>query len=218
VTICANDHRCLFGEIDNENMVLNNFGNVVHEEWIKSFVLRRELKQDEFMVMPNHFHAIVRIIENNGLNDRDIHICHRRDVARYVSTDDKTTNVSTTTTPDNKTTNIRTGRNDNSNVPTNADTKHNNKPKISAISPKSDTLSTIVRSFKSAVTNRMHAAGFNDNVWQPRFHDHIIRNDRELFAIRQYIKNNPANWANDRNVIETSGQKTGKQPWFVYMG
>ena len=35
-------------------------------------------------------------------------------------------------------------------------------------------------------------------VWQPRFHDHIIRNEHELAQIRRYIENNPANWINDR--------------------
>jgi putative transposase len=70
------------------------------------------------------------------------------------------------------------------NVSTNGDKYKNH----AAISPKPNSLSAIIRSFKSAVTNKMHAAGFIGNVWQSRFHDHIVRNVRELFAIRQYIK------------------------------
>ncbi|NJO68999.1 MAG: hypothetical protein HC830_06660 [Bacteroidetes bacterium] len=31
-------------------------------------------------------------------------------------------------------------------------------------------------------------------AWQPRFHDHIIRNDQEFQRIRNYIINNPKNW------------------------
>jgi putative transposase len=34
-------------------------------------------------------------------------------------------------------------------------------------------------------------------AWQPRFHDHIIRNNDELTRIQEYIVNNPANWDND---------------------
>ena len=34
-------------------------------------------------------------------------------------------------------------------------------------------------------------------AWQPRFHDHIIRNNDELIRIREYIRNNPANWNGD---------------------
>ncbi len=35
-------------------------------------------------------------------------------------------------------------------------------------------------------------------AWQPRFHDHIIRDDEELQRIRKYIRNNPRNWVNDK--------------------
>jgi putative transposase len=74
--------------------------------------------------------------------------------------------------------------------------------------------------YKSAVTKRINELRNTPGnpVWQSRFYDHLIRNDRELFAIRQYIRYNPANWDTDRNVIETQETKTGKQPWFVYMG
>lgn len=35
-------------------------------------------------------------------------------------------------------------------------------------------------------------------AWQPRFHDHIIRDDDELQRIRDYIRNNPQNWMNEK--------------------
>lgn len=35
-------------------------------------------------------------------------------------------------------------------------------------------------------------------VWQARYHDHIIRNEKAFYKIKNYIKNNPANWDNDR--------------------
>lgn len=34
-------------------------------------------------------------------------------------------------------------------------------------------------------------------AWLPRFHDHIIRNDGDLYIIRKYIQNNPLNWKED---------------------
>lgn len=68
-----------------------------------------------------------------------------------------------------------------------------------SISPKCGSLSTIIRSYKSAVTNWCHAHGYDDFAWQPRFYDHIIRNDKSLNAIREYIRNNPALWEADRN-------------------
>ncbi|MGD1044192.1 MAG: transposase [Bacteroidota bacterium] len=57
-------------------------------------------------------------------------------------------------------------------------------------------LSTIVRSFKSAVTkqiNEMHLAG-NVPLWQPRYYDRIIRSEKELQNIRDYIANNVLRW------------------------
>jgi putative transposase len=59
------------------------------------------------------------------------------------------------------------------------------------------TISSMVGSFKSAV-----AKYCNENNlpfgWQARFHDHIIRNDEELYVIRNYIINNPRNWKEDK--------------------
>jgi len=35
------------------------------------------------------------------------------------------------------------------------------------------------------------------SLWQPRFHDHIIREEDELSRVREYIVNNPLNWDTD---------------------
>ena len=68
---------------------------------------------------------------------------------------------------------------------------------MAAISPKSNTVSTMIGSYKSAVTKHANRLGF-DNGWQSRFHDHIIRNDAEYQRISDYIIGNPANWKNDK--------------------
>jgi REP element-mobilizing transposase RayT len=56
---------------------------------------------------------------------------------------------------------------------------------------------TIVRSFKSATTKRIHEIRNTPSlpVWQSRFYDRIIRNDNELNNIRDYIHNNVLQWA-----------------------
>ena len=66
VTICANDRECLFGEIvemigEHREMVLNEFGRIVKDEWVRSAEIRSEIELGEFVVMPNHFHGIVHI-------------------------------------------------------------------------------------------------------------------------------------------------------------
>ena len=61
------------------------------------------------------------------------------------------------------------------------------------LSAPANSLSTIIRSFKSAVT--IESRKINPNFeWQSRFHDHIISDVQSFARIRNYIINNPANW------------------------
>jgi putative transposase len=67
----------------------------------------------------------------------------------------------------------------------------------SSISPKPGSLSTIVRSFKGAV--KKDSKSFDPSFeWQPRFHDHIIRNRKSYWNIKKYIQANADNWNEDR--------------------
>ncbi len=62
VTLCVADQSHLFGEVVDGEMALNDYGQVVHYEWLKSAEIRREIELNTFVVMPNHFHAIVWIV------------------------------------------------------------------------------------------------------------------------------------------------------------
>jgi REP element-mobilizing transposase RayT len=64
---------------------------------------------------------------------------------------------------------------------------------------KAGSLGAIAGQFKSVCTKRIWAAGFPNFDWQPRFFDHIIRNEKSLKNIRQYIVNNPLKWELDKN-------------------
>ena len=63
--------------------------------------------------------------------------------------------------------------------------------------PQSGNLASVVRGIKSAVTKYAieHNIPF---AWQPRYHDHIIRNQLEMNRIVDYIQNNPMKWELDR--------------------
>jgi len=65
VTICTHRHQPLFGEVVDGAMQLHAFGQIVWEEWFRSAEIRAEivLFSDEFVVMPNHLHGIVWIVE-----------------------------------------------------------------------------------------------------------------------------------------------------------
>ena len=66
VTICAHNRECLFGEVVDGEMVLNEYGEIVREEWFRTAQVRPyvELFEDEFVVMPNHIHGIVWIVDD----------------------------------------------------------------------------------------------------------------------------------------------------------
>ena len=65
VTICTHQGELLFGEVVDDVVVLNEYGQVAHEEWQASEDIRREIELDAFVIMPNHSHGIVWIRETD---------------------------------------------------------------------------------------------------------------------------------------------------------
>jgi len=59
-----------------------------------------------------------------------------------------------------------------------------------------NSLSSIVGSYKSAVTKHVHRLGY-DFRWQSRYYDHIIRDRTSFLRISKYIENNPKQWQKD---------------------
>jgi putative transposase len=68
ITICTQDRACLFGTVVDGRMQLNECGAIVREEWFRSAQIRQEieLSAEEFVVMPNHIHGIVWIVDSAG--------------------------------------------------------------------------------------------------------------------------------------------------------
>ncbi len=64
ITICTQNKKCLFGEIIDGEMLLNEMGCIVKNEWLKTKQLRKNIECNVFVVMPNHFHSIVEINES----------------------------------------------------------------------------------------------------------------------------------------------------------
>jgi REP element-mobilizing transposase RayT len=67
ITICTHNRECLFGEIVNVGMILNEFGKIAWEEWDNNAKIRKNLVQDEYVVMPNHVHGILFILDENDI-------------------------------------------------------------------------------------------------------------------------------------------------------
>ena len=66
--------------------------------------------------------------------------------------------------------------------------------------PKSNTLPTIIRSYKANVTKqaRLLKHNANFNVWQRNYFEHIVRNEKSYLKIAEYIQNNPLKWKDDK--------------------
>jgi REP element-mobilizing transposase RayT len=189
VTICTKNRENYFGKIitsgiDNEHfeMQLSEAGKIVESEWQKTPEVRPDMNLiiDEYQVMPNHFHAILIIGDNQFNTNKSIDDPHtnpadpRRDamLASLINSNP----ISELEIQMIMETNI----------------VHKNK-----FAPQSKNLGSVMRGFKSAVTSysKDHNIVFG---WQPRYYDHIIRNYKEYHRIANYIRNNPANWENDK--------------------
>jgi len=65
ITICMQHRACLFGEIVVENMRLNDAGQTVELWWAKLSSKFPTVETGDYVVMPNHFHGIIVIVENH---------------------------------------------------------------------------------------------------------------------------------------------------------
>jgi len=155
LTICSKDRKFIFSKIVNEIVILNTLGKIVEDELKKSCEIRKEIFLEEYVIMPNHIHLIIRIQKNEEGKTT------RRSSLQLI--------------------------------------EQNNMFEINKKS-----VSSFVMGFKQAVTQNYRAKIDDPNygVWQPRFFEHIIRSEKSLYNIRNYILNNPLNW----NVDEYNTQ------------
>ena len=64
ITICTYGGKYLFGDVVNEQMELNEYGITVKREWLKTAELRKNIVLDEYIIMPNHFHGVILIMDD----------------------------------------------------------------------------------------------------------------------------------------------------------
>ena len=65
ITICAQNRKCMFGKIHNGQMFANDAGILVENIWNKLPQRFPNIELDVFIVMPNHFHGIIAIMDND---------------------------------------------------------------------------------------------------------------------------------------------------------
>jgi putative transposase len=139
VTICADERRSLFGKVHGSQVSESDIGNIVSRCWEELPLVYSFIALDAWVLMPNHFHGILWIGNENSAKK---------------------------------------------------------------------SLSRIIAGFKSIVTSKVKREMCVSKIWQPNFYEHVIRSEKELLNIREYIANNPLNWNTDPdnpNAIETKG-------------
>jgi putative transposase len=202
ITICTQNRDHFFGEIEsvsatkgkNGEMILSEIGKIVQSEWLKTPSIRPDMNLElfEFVVMPNHFHAVIGIginSYNNLLNDNSID----GKMMGENNTDGKMTDGNMT---DGNCRDAIHG------VPTISRSQIissiETKKTKNQFGPQSKNLASIVRGFKSSVTTWCRKNNYPNFNWQPLFHDHVIRDQKAFENIQKYICENPKNWKEDR--------------------
>lgn len=89
ITLVIQNRQCVLGKIENHRMVLSDFGEIVESEWHQSFKIRTELFLDEFIIMPNHLHALIVLNRQKSVDETDLNVeTHGLDL--NVETHDRT--------------------------------------------------------------------------------------------------------------------------------
>jgi REP element-mobilizing transposase RayT len=80
---------------------------------------------------------------------------------------------------------------------------------------RSHSLASWAAGFKSALTSRIRELWDQPRaaVWQEDYFERIIRDEDELFRIREYILSNPARWKLDRENPEAGPGSEEEWPW-----
>ncbi len=157
ITICTHNRFCWFGAIDNYAMRLNELGKIAVACWSAIPDHFCHLELDEFIVMPNHVHGILRVVNNDD-----------------VACGGTASRAPMTTTM---------------------------APIEQFGVPVSGSIPTVIRSFKSAVTKRIHEISplsGSSLVWQRNYWEHLIRDETALQRIQEYIRSNPVHWTTDQ--------------------
>ena len=205
VTICTQNLLCLFGEIVNGEMVPNDAGSNV-ERWYGELEDKfPDIRCDEFVCMPNHVHFVV---VNTGAGS-----LVRPDGERHPARADsqRPANETTVRADPQRPANETTARAD-SQRPANETTVRADlgvRPGPSSARPDglpaASSLSTVVQWFKTMTTNA-YIRGVKQSGWRPfpgklwhrNYWEHVVRDESEWNRIREYIRNNPVQWENDR--------------------
>ena len=172
ITICTQKREHYFGEVKHGKMVLSNIGVIANIFWYEIKNHTQNIELGEFVIMPNHVHGIL-ILKNVNNSNKNGKMETTNSNPVVVETLAVVETLHATSLP------------------------NKNSFQMAKISPKSNSISTIIRSYKSAVTKHAHRLAY-DFAWQSSFWDNIIHEPQSFQNISKYILNNPLNWKDDK--------------------
>ena len=170
VTICVQHRTCLFGEVVNGDVRLNDAGRTVEWWWAELPARLPDIETDAFVVMPNHIHGIVTILPNDPSDNAAFEANGPgEDGGRHPGLPLRSASV---------------GAGPGARPPVALpDIVHWFKTK---------TTDDYIRGVKQE-----RWPPFPGRLWQRNYYDRVIRDDRELERIRHYISENPMHWSTD---------------------
>jgi len=175
VTICIqNPKQKLFGDVVDGKMVENEYGGIVRACWHDLPNHYANVVLDEFIIMPDHIHGIIRLVDRRGT---------AANMGAGVSVGAGFVGAGLKPAPTNA-------------EPDMTNITHGNAEPVTT-TPKRHGLSEIVRAFKTFSSRKINKIG-QSFQWQRNYYEHIIRNDKSLFIIRKYIRKNPLQWTIDK--------------------
>ncbi|MBN2087388.1 hypothetical protein JW758_03500 [Candidatus Peregrinibacteria bacterium] len=193
ITICTKKMVNHFGEVRNFVMGLNEIGCIATKYWQEIPNHFKNVRLDEWVIMPNHVHGIIIIDKPQN------------DITSTVGTGDWGEAIDK---PQNDITSIVGAGDWGEAIDKPQSSSIQRRDAINRVSTGGVTrchnpmgkgsLGEIIRWFKGRTVFEIHKK-YPNFQWQSRFYDHIITNDKELLKIQEYIYYNPQMWDRDRN-------------------
>jgi REP element-mobilizing transposase RayT len=168
ITICCQDRFCHFGHVENDAMILNEYGQIAFDEWMKLPERYPNFELDVFQIMPNHIHAIISLTNPAAV----------RATLAVAPIGNTVSPIANSVAHDT----IGAGVNP-------APTGTGVSDIVGAY--KSLVSNGCLKIFKSK--NEMMG-----KLWQRNYYEHIIRNEQSYQRIAEYIMNNPIKWREDK--------------------
>ncbi len=184
ITICTHEMECLFGHVENDEMILNQAGQIAYDEWLRTPQIRPNVSLDVFEIMPNHMHGIIIINELpiTGRGESNSPGAIPGLPFNMAGGDELNSPGAMPGLPFNM-----------------PDEGECYSPLLNpAFRSPSKTVGSIVRGYKSAVTKQINLLGNHKTVWQRDYYEHIIAFKTIIPAHFWIILLTTKNWKRDK--------------------